>query len=105
MERFSWVCLVSVCLVWSPGGRSLAVPPGDWSAPPPAAESPPSPPSGSRWATGAEAWLFLSGYTCPSTSLGMNRSSNKVTTTNKVLFLLFLFISMALHSLIHCRLL
>lgn len=51
--------LCVVCLVWSPGGGGgrflLAVPPGDWSAPPPAAGTLPSQQTGSRQVTGSEA--------------------------------------------------
>jgi len=64
------VRLCVVCLDWSPGGggRFLrAVPPGDWSAPPPAAGTPPSQQTGSRQATGEEASTSLRGYRDPST--------------------------------------
>lgn len=62
--------LCVVCLVWSPGGgeRFLrAVPPGDWSAPPPAAETAPSLRTGGPWVTGDGAQSFPRGYRDPST--------------------------------------
>lgn len=64
------VSLCVVCLVWSPGGGGrflLAVPPGDWSAPPPTAGIPPSRQTGSQQVTGEEAMISPCGCTDPST--------------------------------------
>lgn len=63
--------LCVVCLGWSPGGGGgrflLPVPPGDWSAPSPAAGTPPSRQTGSQTATGGEASTSPHGCRDPST--------------------------------------
>lgn len=75
------VYLCVVCLVWSlgGGGRSLlAVPPGDWSAPPPAAVTPPSRQTGSRQGTGEEVpTTSRRGCTGPSTFWRRMRGSQE----------------------------
>lgn len=70
------VSLCVVCLVWSPGGGGrflLAVPPGDWSAPPPAAGTLLSRLTESRRATGELAPISPCGCRDPSTFYTQHR--------------------------------
>src|SRR4029434_3195293 len=62
------VCGVGVCLVGWASGPSLAVPPGGWSAPPPAAACPRARQTDTRRQTGVPPpqTASLPGYTCSS---------------------------------------